>query len=464
MNDMIKRSIKTKLRIHKVYLIALAFIYLLMPVTYIGIDVYFLDVLNFGGSAMITLLFIGAVIITLLMTTTFFRECHSPEQSDVTLSLPISAKDRFKAKLISCFLCSLIPFFAADLSILAISYIFKWYYGYNTHIIYPWVCISFLAFVTLVSVTGITFLCSTLCSTRCGSVISSGVCSFTVSLLPIAMDSLINMGAAVSDPYAPMPLFTCTGFSGVSYWTYSSFEFSAKVISWYFITGLVNILISVGMIYAAYRVYKSRDRRSIFENGFSKHYITIVITLTVMLMCSFFLFIGSGRGALTVIVIGFAVTLVCIKLKGIKPKQAIGCILAEVICCACFTAFFFGSFYTDGYSIPERIPADLDDHSRNTIEVTGISWNREMNDISRSELEQINELCEKHRKKDLSISDIRNAVALYEYESYSYNVVTVSVSYKNDGSTDCVCKYKYIIEPSESPELKDELDRLIKTF
>lgn len=311
------------------------------------------------------LLFAVILIISALLCISLFDDMHFPDKADIQLSLPISARERFtarviifaKAAILPYLLCSALIFilFAGRviINIMADSAVSSDDFLYFLSIFYEGlVCLSFAG--------GAAFVCSALTSSRAGAAATTFIGCIVITHCPYIIYSFIIDCANIYSAYIP-PLSLCSfGLSGYMFTKYvdPADDSHLSIMPQFFLAGLVNIIISLVLFFIAYKVYTKRERKSIFENRYTRLFMLIFMSLTAAVAVSFALGLAGLAAALTAAAAVIAIYLLILTKsgKGQKRKWLISICTVN----ACIIAFLIAAIKTQGFGI-SKLPMYMED-------------------------------------------------------------------------------------------------------
>ena len=366
MSKTLKAAVKAEMIPRRINIRILLCMFAAMPVSFILSGANMLDYEGFDASsaALAILIFFIALIFEAYLCVSLFKDCHKSESADVTLSLPVSSEERFTAKGIIYTLCITLPFLAVSVIILITAFLVCIYNDWGTNDIYmPWLSMMFEGLVMIICVMGVSFLCSSLCSSSAGALATSIFGVLALTLLPLELYSAA-LSCAHIDAQEHLPCFLgCFGFDGIELLITEGADRPG-----YYISGLVNILVSLLLMSGAYRIYKKRDRKTITENHFSKPFMLVFLILCTFAGSETMLLLGGFIGFLAVFIAGISVYLLILTKKGFGVKKACKWLISFTVLCAGFLVMNIALINTEGFHM-SKLPQGADDSKTYAFEV-----------------------------------------------------------------------------------------------
>ncbi len=276
----------------------------------------------------------------ILIVPALFRELYNRQYADVEFSLPMSAAERYKAKLFVLAKLHILPFIISQAITVLVALTFA---RSDT----PTVLLTFLSNLSALAFTdGIALLCMSCCGSIVESLYSSLFMAISVSTIIPAAYLKLFMGLSGRHSNAFDPFALPIGFP----------ELAVKLLGyddeWYGDRSVPMLLISLALsamlFYIAYLIYRRRSGLSTGKPIVYKAFYCVLIllsTLTVVLLCflnSFYLAIFIGL----LVCVGICVTSNRGKLT---LRKLMFSMLALVGCLACVLVAGFAGYATNGF-------------------------------------------------------------------------------------------------------------------
>lgn len=216
-----------------------------------------------------------------------FRDMSSPQLCDVSLSLPLRARERFLARLLSLFFLQVAPLLFSTVCGNALAALF----GSFSYGVVPVLSEMPFFLFPLLFLTGSLFILSvtTLCACCCGSMAESAYFSlifmFIVNVLPQSFLSHVFEDCA--GYRTGFVLYPAEGFDFCRYWGFLYLFGEAEQMIRYCIVGS---LISVAVMLLSGLIYARRDARTVGTPIVSRIFFEIFLFLGCATVFSFFSF------------------------------------------------------------------------------------------------------------------------------------------------------------------------------
>lgn len=239
---------------------------------YIGCDTYVFPMLI-------------AMVTQLICVSTFFKDMHNQQYSDMELSFPMCSGERFTAKLLSIFLVDILPFLVSMAASTAYACVSceKYYFSETGEKIYDKTIVSSII-VLAVIFTGWQFfaLAASIIGTvstgkHFEGVIASAIIAVSISVLPMAVMAIMEMfscGISITGDY----------YRNVMIWSFitiAAFKDASTNLN-LLLPNIISILISCGVIALSFLLYKKRDGRDTNRIVVSRPIFEIITAIVVM--------------------------------------------------------------------------------------------------------------------------------------------------------------------------------------
>ena len=466
MSKTLKAAVKAEMIPRRVNIRILLCMFAAMPVSFILSGANMLDFEGFdiSSAAFAILIFFIALLFEVYLCVSLFKDCHSGENADVALSLPVSAEERFVAKGIIYTLCVTLPFLAVSVIMLITAFLVCIYYDWGTNDIFmPWLSMMFEGLVMMICVMGVSFLCSSLCSSAAGALATSILGILALTLLPLELYSA-TLSCAHIDTQEHLPyLLGCFGFDGMELLITEGADRPG-----YYISGLVNILISVLLIITALKVYTRRDRRTITENRYSKPFMLAILAITAFIGAEMTIIHAGILASVTMLIAGLAVYLLVLTKKGFGFKKSRKWLISFAALCIGFLILNTVMIDTCGFHM-SRLPQGANESEAYTFE----AWTEKKFDkaggsvkyyhnenLSVSQLEKAHELLQSYEDKAASKQKaseyILNGLNTIPGQGGGIKVYATTILTQTSYGARRQCVY-YIINESDYDELIREL-------
>lgn len=369
----------------------------------------------FEPSELMPVVLVALAVMTMILCIRLFRDMHSSTQADVILSLPMSAEERFFSKVLTFARLILLPYLcSAVISSAAAIIADKTAYEHSEVPIGYYIkglSVFFMSGLCVIMyIAAVCFLCSSFCSsiaTAAGtSVLTAGavaiICTrFLDSYLPLCA------GVGFHNGYTEHFLF---GLEPIKYLPTSGDDDTIWRLDFYrWLAGTAgNILISLCVMLSCFHIYKRRDKSTLTHNVLSKPFMLLVISLTGMAAIIYGVFASFSYMPYAALITGLMLYALLLWRSGFRLRKCIGWLLGFAGVMAGFAAFLALTFFTDGLGLAKH-PCYYRDEgnyevviSREYLEESeqGIKYYQydEMYKapISREDIEDITEICEKY--------------------------------------------------------------------
>ena len=295
---------------------------------------------------------LAAALAGVLLVPPVFKELYNRQFADVEFSLPLSAAERFKAKLLVLVKCHFIPFVISQAAV-ALTALTLIPSGQLKIVMLDIIC----SLVNMLFTDAIALICVS----SCGHIVE---CIYTPVLLAAASSLIFPLGLfklvillsgrnTNTTNFLNIPI-GYPGFYDLIYDPETS-SYSARiansdsgtVITW-FVMLLVNIAICVGLIMLAYRIYRKRNGLSVDKpivfGAFFHIFRTIVAVAVILLFFMNSLYIAVFVGLL--LFLGISVSA---KRRNFSMKDLESCLLGFCGCIVSILAIGFVSYMTCGF-------------------------------------------------------------------------------------------------------------------
>ncbi|WP_028510433.1 ABC transporter permease [Ruminococcus sp. NK3A76] len=349
------------IRIYEIFIVACLLIVLICSFASEGL-MYDHDYV-FGVPTVYPIVYIAVGVISLLFSVKIFRDMHNPTQSDIMLSLPMTAKERYFSKVLVFFRCIVLPFIICGVvstvcTMLSDYFIFE---HHDSFIVYVrGSLIFFMIGLSVIMLTGaMSFLCSVMSNSFAEAAITSVFAVGSAALLPLLMLELIFRSAQISenarDTFIAYPLYYCFGLDSIQLLDLEMMRTEGIYKAGFtpMMIGLcVNILMSFGIMMIGYPIYRRRDRATLTCNRFAKPFLMCIIGLTGIAAIIYASIGAMAYIPYAAVVAGGLVYGFLLKRNGFEPKKCgrwfAG--LAGIMCG--FVALSAVVYFTDGLGYP----------------------------------------------------------------------------------------------------------------
>ena len=367
MNRPFIMQLRAELISRKKNILILLCLYAMMPVLSI-----LSSELEYSGSAneispLCLIVFLIAQVFSVLLCTDLFRECHIPESADVTFSLPVSSGRRFAVKTVICALSTVLPYILAVNVIFIISRVHAAMFDYTPFAVFDWNNFVYIGFVVVVFTNAFSIMCSVFTSSAAGAASMSYVGASGITALPILVYIFLTSCAHIDKFNYSYDIMCCFGWGIISQF---DTDMAADQFLRFYLLGAVNLLISLLMLFTAYKVYVRRERKSIFEFAPAKGFLLVMMSV-IAAVTAFALAAGAGLvSVLVAFIAALAIYLLMLVKKGFSAKANIRWLAGLAAVEAAILVFAIASVKTEGFGI-SALPLETGGYYKAHITIYG---------------------------------------------------------------------------------------------
>lgn len=307
---------------------------------------------EFDGAFGIVLIF-AAAFFGMFAVFGIFKDMVNKQTSDVQMSLPMSAKERYLSKLAALFRIHILPILCSEVIMIVVGGLIASYSGTMMLIRLYTVILAQALFVDSVSI-----LCMCCCGALAEGVYTSLISMFCLSATPYCTFELtmVRFSGLLSSDVATEKGFSLLGVLSMEW--IPSFGFSDVIgyndEGWYYLFG--NILISCLMIFAAFFIYKNRDARKVGKPF--AYDLFMEIFMFIGLFTLYLMFYSSritGIGVAATFIVYFVIRIVASRAK-INAKVFLIWVLKFAASMAAFYLIVMISYFTGGFGFYKYFP------------------------------------------------------------------------------------------------------------
>lgn len=402
---------------------------------------------------------VAAGLSGVLLMPAIFRELYNRQFADVEFSLPLSASERFRVKLMIILKNHILPYVAAMTVVLIVGLAFV-PSEYTSQLF----SIYFVALSRVMFVDAISLVCISCCGCIIECIYTPVLFGAAVSFIPVLFAAkfiCFLSGKEGALHYTDNPI----GFIGASEIFTSDTELSYLDGIW--VSALISILLSAGLVFLAFCIYRKRDGLSVGKPFVFKSFARI-FTCTVSLAVIMIFFLDSLYNSILFGLLAYLAICISSKRKKLVLRDIEFSLLGYIACLASVILVGFAAYMTSGFgyarmAIPEEFNEDCETlvyaYHANSDRVR--DWNGY---ISREQIEQLfSEVEAMDQRHDRSFSEnisfyyklIKNGISGRESMGTGNTIQVVCTDPEND--------YSYVSMSCEiSEEEQDAYIRKLK--
>ena len=239
-----------------------------------------------------------------------FNDLHNRQQADITLSMPMTGVERFLSKILCCFYVQIIPAMICSIVSGNVAFFLQDVAFNAEDFSYIWQTI-FMIFAAELFVLALVSLCSSCCGTHGESVF------FTV-LLGVFQAAIPAMFIV---RFIEQP-------SGINFleshnmkWNLWGYGFTQAMEGSVYLVLLINVVVSIAILFAAGRIYAKRDARVVGTPVANKPFFEIMMFCGVMFIYLIFFFSEMTGWGILLAAIAFIIINIVVSRKNINARS-----------------------------------------------------------------------------------------------------------------------------------------------
>ena len=300
---------------------------------------------SFDGFVGIFLMFVAAAC-GLFAVHGVFSDLTSKQVSDVQLSLPMSAKDRFLSKLLAVFKLHLLPMMIGGAAVIVIGSAVQNGFDCMGYI----VRFQLVTFACALFVDAISIFCISCCGAKAEGIYTSIITGCCVTFTPILLVNLTtNRFSGVSNTLISFKKpFTLVGGMVIS-WAEKEYFINASA----YVEGILyiigNIIASCLLIFATYFIYRRRDGRQVGKPIVYGLFLELFMLWGLISLFTIVFFTGGWLIGLTISAIICIVIRIVLARAKITPVHFLAWVLKYAAALALFIVVVAAAYFTGGF-------------------------------------------------------------------------------------------------------------------
>ncbi|MBR6872661.1 MAG: hypothetical protein IKN17_04030 [Ruminococcus sp.] len=293
---------------------------------------------------------VAAAVSGVLLMPALFRELYNRQYADVEFSLPLSAAERYKAKLWLIAKYHLMPYIIAQLMMLISGLIFLTETPASTVVSVALINISWVFFTDAVSL-----ICISCCGCLAECIYTPVLFGAAISVIPVCfmeglVKSLSNIATSFYFSFIPV------GFLGIT----EIVDLDTMYFHEHILSAVLSCLISCGLMLLAFMLYKKRNGLSVGKPFVFKTFarvFPVLVTLAVIIVFMLYSFYNSVLFGL----LAFLAISVSSKRRKLALRDIMFSMIGYISCLAAVIVTGFMSFVTGGFGYAKMsFPKEFD--------------------------------------------------------------------------------------------------------
>ena len=402
---------------------------------------------------------VAAGLSGVLLMPAIFRELYNRQFADVEFSLPLSASERFRVKLMIILKNHILPYVAAMTVVLIVGLAFV-----PSEYTSQMFSIYFVALSRVMFVDAISLVCISCCGCIVECIYTPVLFGAAISFLPVLCGAkfiCFLSGKQGALHYTNNPI----GFIRASEIFMSDTEVSQLDGIW--ISALISMVLSAGLVYLAFRIYRKRDGLSVGKPFVFKSFARI-FTCTVSLAVIMLFFLDSLYNSILFGLLAYLAICISSKRKKLVLRDIEFSLLGYIGCLASVIIVGFAAYMTSGFGYARMsLPEEFNENCETIIYAYHANSDRVSEwtgSVSREEIDQL--------FSEIEAMDPRHGRSFSENISFYYRLIKNGISGRESMGTgntvQVICTdpkkdYSYVTITTEvSEEEQEEYTRKLK--
>lgn len=289
-------------------------------------------------------LFLAAAGCGYLICSSLFSDMHNRQQCDITLSLPMTANERYFSKLMALAFIQIIPaiFWTVLANVMVIAGFAGYHRGVSDAAEYALpLTLLYLSVILFTAAVSIFWNCC--CGSAAESIYFPIITAGIITELPSTMMyTMVEKYARVSTGYINEHF--------LSLWSYMPLimveEYDAK---WYSVYTFINCLISLAVIFVCLLIYRKRDGKTVGSPIVFKSAYSLMMLLGVFTVLVIFYMTGIFGMGLVVAALVYTIINIIVSRAKLSVKSVLVWLLRYAADCVCFIAVLALGYITNGF-------------------------------------------------------------------------------------------------------------------
>lgn len=299
---------------------------------------------EFFPNGLSIVLFLAAAGCGYLICSSLFSDMHNRQQCDITLSLPMTANERYFSKLMALAFIQIIPaiFWTVLANVMVIAGFAGYHRGVSDAAEYALpLTLLYLSVILFTAAVSIFWNCC--CGSAAESIYFPIITAGIITELPSTMMyTMVEKYARVSTGYINEHF--------LSLWSYMPLimveEYDAK---WYSVYTFINCLISLAVIFVCLLIYRKRDGKTVGSPIVFKSAYSLMMLLGVFTVLVVFYITGVFRMGLVVAALIYTIINIIVSRAKLSIKGVLVWLLRYAADCVCFIAVLALGYITNGF-------------------------------------------------------------------------------------------------------------------
>ncbi|GEM_PF-686115 len=289
-------------------------------------------------------LFLAAAGCGYFICSSLFSDMHNRQQCDITLSLPMTANERYFSKLMALTFIQIIPaiFWTVLANVMVIAGFAGYHRGVGNAAEYALpLTLLYLSVILFTAAVSIFWNCC--CGSAAESIYFPIITAGIITALPSTMIyTMVENYARVSTGYINEHF--------LSLWSYMPLimveEYDAK---WYSVNTFINCLISLAVIFVCLLIYRKRDGKTVGSPIVFKSAYSLMMLLGVFTVLVIFYMTGIFGMGLVVAALVYTIINIIVSRAKLSVKSVLVWLLRYAADCVCFIAVLALGYVTNGF-------------------------------------------------------------------------------------------------------------------
>lgn len=347
-----------------------------------------------------------------------FSDLTNRQLSDVQMSLPMSAKDRYLSKILAVVKIHLIPLCLACASVVLVRMIVDPSLV-NLEFLLR---MNFIPISAAICVDAVCIFCMSCCGAKAEGVYTSIIMGFCISLTPYIFysEAVVAFSGINSSSFDFEHTFSTFGGMCLMWLAVDDRK------AWIYL--LLNAAISCLLVFATYFIYRKRDGRNVGVPVVFPIYMELLLFVGLFSLYTMFFVMGeSGTGIVLGLIVVLVIRIVAARAK-ITPKIFLTWLGKYAICFGAFMVIMCAAYFTGGYGYYKLRPRIKSTECLSiNVGVRQMGYSNEHEGDfygNMSDVEYITTLKEKHFDNKFFTDEHSKASYEQAYQNYSSILIT----------------------------------------